>query len=119
MKKKNIILVTGGAGFIGSSLIKHLVVNKYNYKIISLDNYSSGSIKNHIKNKNVKYIRGNNLNINKLLNKEKNNIKVIFHFGEFSRIFQSFKDNNKCLDYNIHNSFSINRKGRSKRLFEI
>ena len=107
MKKKNIIIVTGGAGFIGSSLIKHLVVKKYNYKIISIDNYSSGSIKNHVKSKNVKYIKGNNQNIGKILNKEKNYIKVIFHFGEFSRIFQSFKDSNKCLDYNIHNSFKV------------
>ena len=49
--KKNIILITGGAGFIGSSLIKNFVKNKYNYKIISLDNYSTGRRENHIKNK--------------------------------------------------------------------
>ncbi len=105
--KKKIILVTGGAGFIGTSLIKYLVLKKYDYNIISLDNYSSGSPKNHIKSKNVKYIKGNNKDIGKLLNKYKNNIKVIFHFGEFSRIFQSFKENNKCLEYNIHNSFKV------------
>ena len=105
--KKNIILVTGGAGFIGSSLIKYLVSQKYDYQIISLDNYSTGSVKNHVNNKHVKYIKGNNKKIYKLLNKVKNKIQVIFHFGEFSRIFQSFKDNNKCLDYNIHNSFKV------------
>ena len=105
--KKKIILVTGGAGFIGSSLIKHLVLKKYNYNIISLDNYSSGSPKNHVKSKNVKYIKGNNKDINKLFNIYKKKIKVIFHFGEFSRIFQSFKESNKCIQYNIHDSFKV------------
>ena len=46
---KKTIIVTGGAGFVGSNLIEFLL-NKTNYKIISLDNYSSGSKKNHIKN---------------------------------------------------------------------
>ena len=105
--KKNIILITGGAGFIGSSLIKNFVKNKYNYKIISLDNYSTGRIENHIKNKNVKYIKGNNKDIDRLMKKFKNNIKVIFHFGEFSRIFQSFKNYKKCFEYNIHHSSKI------------
>ena len=105
--KKNIILITGGAGFIGSSLIKYFIENNYKYKIISLDNYSSGSIKNHIKNKNVRYIRGNNKDIDKLLKKEKKNIKVIFHFGEFSRIFQSFKNYKKCFEHNIHHSSKV------------
>ncbi len=105
--KKNIVLITGGAGFIGSSLIKNFVKNKYNYKIISLDNYSTGSRTNHIKNKNVKYIKGDNKDINKLLNKFKKKILVIFHFGEFSRIFQSFKNYKKCFEYNIHHSSKV------------
>ena len=105
--KKNIILVTGGAGFIGSSLIKYLLSKNYNYKIISLDNYSTGSIKNHIKHKNVKYIRGQNRDIDKLLKSLKKKITVIFHFGEFSRIFQSFKNYKKCFEYNIHHSSKV------------
>ena len=55
---KKIIVVTGGAGFVGSNLIK-LFLDKTSFKIISLDNYSSGTKKNHIKNKRVKYISGN------------------------------------------------------------
>ena len=105
--KKIIIIITGGAGFIGSSLIKYFANNKYKYKIISIDNYSSGSNKNHIIHKNVKYIKGDTKNINNLLNKNKKKIKVIFHFGEFSRIFQSFKNYKKCFDYNIHSSFKV------------
>ncbi len=105
--KKNIILITGGAGFIGSSLINYFIKNNYNYKIISLDNYSSGSVKNHIKNKNIKYIKGDNKDIDRLLKKVKKNIKVIFHFGEFSRIFQSFRNYKKCFEYNIYSSFRV------------
>jgi len=94
-KMKNLIIVTGGAGFVGSNLIEYLL-NKTNFKIISLDNYSSGSKKNHIKNKRVKYLKGETLNIKKILYKYKKNIKSIFHFGEFSRIFQSFKRFDEC-----------------------
>ena len=54
--KKKFIVVTGGAGFVGSNLIEYLL-NKTNYKIISIDNYSSGSKKNHIKNKRINYIK--------------------------------------------------------------
>ena len=53
---KNHIIVTGGAGFVGSNLIKSLL-KRTNKKIISLDNYSSGSKKNHFKNKRVKYLK--------------------------------------------------------------
>jgi UDP-glucose 4-epimerase len=53
---KNILVVTGGAGFVGSNLIEELIKFK-RYKIISLDNYSSGSFKNHIKNERIKYLK--------------------------------------------------------------
>ena len=61
-KMKNLIIVTGGAGFVGSNLID-LLIEKTKYQIISLDNYSSGNRKNHIKNKRVKYLKGNTLEI--------------------------------------------------------
>ena len=103
---KNIIVVTGGAGFIGSNLIKYLI-KKTKYKIISIDNYSTGTKKNHTKHNNVKYIKDQNINISKLLKNYKKRIKVIFHFGEFSRIYQSFLKPKECLDSNINNSFAV------------
>ena len=103
---KNIIVVTGGAGFIGSNLIKYLI-KKTKYKIISIDNYSTGTKKNHAKHNNVKYIKDKNINISKLLKRYKNRIKVIFHFGEFSRIYQSFLKPKECLNSNINNSFAV------------
>ena len=103
---KNLIIVTGGAGFVGSNLIE-LLLKKTKYQIISLDNYSSGSKKNHINNKRVKYLKGHTLEIQKILNKYKTNIKSIFHFGEFSRIYQSFKKFNECYQSNSIGSQAV------------
>ena len=105
-KMKNLIIVTGGAGFVGSNLIE-LLSKKTNYQIISLDNYSSGSKKNHINNKRVKYLKGHTLEIKKILNKYKKNIKCIFHFGEFSRIYQSFRKFNECYQSNSIGSQAV------------
>ena len=96
---KNILIVTGGCGFVGSNLIEHLI-KKTNFKIISLDDYSSGSKKNHIKNKRVQYLTGHTKDINFILKKKINKIHTLFHFGEFSRIYQSFIQMNKCIQSN-------------------
>ena len=96
---KKFIIVTGGAGFVGSNLISYLLI-KTKYKIISLDNYSSGNSYNHVKNKRVKYLNGDTQNIKKILKKYKKNIHTIFHFGEFARIFQSFESFDKCFNSN-------------------
>jgi UDP-glucose 4-epimerase len=95
--KKNII-VTGGAGFIGSNLIK-LLINKTEFNIVSLDNYSTGIKKNHIKNKRIKYINNDTKNISQIIKNTKK-IHTVFHFGEFSRIYQSFIKMNECLESN-------------------
>ncbi len=99
MKNKNIIVVIGGAGFVGSNLIK-LLLKKTKLKIISLDSYYSGSKKNHIINNRIKYLKGHTKNIFKILKKEKKKINSIFHFGEFSRIYQSFIKLNDCIESN-------------------
>src|SRR6056300_476691 len=98
MVKKNTIIVTGGAGFVGSNLIS-LLIKKTNYHIISIDNYSSGFIKNHIKSRKIKYINGDTKIISDLI-KEPKKIKVVFHFGEFARIYQSFLNMNECINSN-------------------
>jgi len=103
---KNILVVTGGAGFIGSNLIKLLLI-KSKFNIISLDNYSSGSKLNHINSKRVKYIKSNTKFISKILKKYEKKIHTLFHFGEFARIYQSFKKFDECFDSNSISSKAV------------
>jgi len=100
------IVVTGGAGFIGTNLIKSLL--KLGYKnIISIDNYSTGLKKNHIKNQDVKYINADTNDFFIKFNKIRNQIRVVFHFAEFSRIAQSFENHEKCFNSNIKGSYEV------------
>jgi len=118
MTSKNIIVITGGAGFVGTNLIK-LLLTKTNYKIISIDNYSSGTKKNHIKNSRVKYLKGSTTNINNLIRNSKK-VKTVFHFGEFARIYQSFLKMNECIDSNSVGSnavFNFCLKNRIKLIY--
>ncbi len=103
---RNIIVVTGGAGFVGSNLIKLLLV-KTKFRIISIDNYSTGSKKNHIKNKKITYFKKDTKDIAKILNNFKRQIHTIFHFAEFSRIYQSFLKMNECINSNSIGSNAV------------
>ena len=98
MPKIKNILVTGGAGFVGTNLI-NLLLKKTKFKIISIDDYSSGTKNNHIRNNRVKYYRGNTKNIAEII-KNPREIIAVFHFGEFARIYQSFKKMNQCINSN-------------------
>lgn len=98
MKK---ILITGGAGFIGSNLCEKLVKDKKN-QIYSLDNYSTGCEKNHING--IVYIKGETSEIDKLINF---NPDVIYHLGEYSRVEQSFDDIETVWHSNKDGIFSV------------
>ena len=98
------IVITGGAGFVGTNLIK-LLLKKTSYKLISIDDYSSSTRKNHIKDSRVKYIKAHTKNISTVLNPKQ--VHSIFHFGEFARIFQSFKKFDKCFQSNTIGSMAV------------
>ena len=119
MRKKNKIIITGGAGFVGTNLIKYFL-KKTKFNIISIDNYSSGIKKNEIKNKKIKYIKGNTKNISNLLKKQKKLINSVFHFGEFARIYQSFLKFNQCIESNSigsHEVFNFCLKNKIKLIY--
>ena len=103
---RNILVVTGGAGFIGSNLISEILKYK-KFRVLSIDNYSSGLSKNHIKNRRLKYLKGSTKNIEILLKNYNSKIHTIFHFGEFARIYQSFKKINECFSSNIEGSSNV------------
>ena len=106
--KKNIIVITGGAGLVGSNLIE-LLLNRTNFNLISIDNYSSGLVKNHIRDKKIKYIKCHTKDIYKKLKKYRSKIHSLFHFGEFARIYQSFLDYNQCIESNFIGSQEVIR----------
>jgi len=103
---KDLIVVTGGAGFVGSNLIS-LLLKKTKFKIISIDNYSTGNKKNHLRDKRINYIKSDTKYISKVLNKKRKRIHTIFHFGEFARIYQSFLKMNECINSNSIGSHEV------------
>ena len=102
---KKIIIVTGGAGFVGSTYTKALVKKTTNYKIISLDNYSTGK-KNHIKNKRIRYLTASTSNIEKVLNKKKMKF-TLFHFWGIFENRQSFIKFDECFHANSIGSKAV------------
>lgn len=101
MTNKKKILVTGGAGFVGSHLCERLAENS-NYDVYSLDNYFTGSEDNHVEN--VTYIKGDTKDIESLINFDPD---MVYHLGEYSRVEQSFDDMEKVWEYNKDGIFRV------------
>ncbi len=99
--KQKTILVTGGAGFIGSHLIEELVKDEGN-RVISLDNYFTGLEENHIDG--AEYIKGDTKDIAELIAEVPD---IIYHLGEYSRVMTSFDDIDLVWNLNVAGTFSV------------
>lgn len=97
-----VVLVTGGAGFIGSHLIEKLIQVKPAWKVYSLDNYFTGKTENHISG--ATYITGNTMDIDKLIQFRPD---IIFHLGEYSRVESSFDDVSTVFEFNKVGTFAV------------
>jgi UDP-glucose 4-epimerase len=95
------ILVTGGAGFIGSHLCERLAKDENN-DVYSLDNYFTGSHENHVAN--VTYIEGCSSDIATLVTFIPH---MVYHLGEYSRVEQSFDDIEKVWKFNKDGIFAV------------
>jgi UDP-glucose 4-epimerase len=104
---QKLVLVTGGAGFIGSNLCERLLAE--GYKVISLDNYSAGLRENHIEG--VDYREGDTKDIAELIPETPD---LIYHLGEYSRVEQSFVDVDKVMDYNVVGTAAVLEFWRQK-----
>ena len=100
-EKKKTILVTGGAGFIGSHLIEELVKDENNM-VFSLDNYFTGTEENHIEG--AVYLKGHTRDIAKHITMMPN---IIYHFGEYARVEKSFDDVERVIDFNVTGTHAV------------
>ncbi len=107
------ILVTGGAGHVGSHIIEELVKDPNN-KVISLDNYFNGSIHNHIRG--AEYRRGHTKNIDKLIPETPD---IIYHLGEYARTTPSFNEVEKVYDMNIIGTFAVAEFCRKRKVGKL
>jgi len=108
-EEKKTILVTGGAGFIGSHLIEYFIKNTP-HKVITLDNYFTGKKENHIPG--AEYREGHTKDIEKLISETPD---IVYHLGEYSRVEQSFKDIEIVHEYNAVGTFHVLEFCRKKK----
>jgi UDP-glucose 4-epimerase len=108
MASQKLILVTGGAGFIGAHLCTRLVAN--GYRVISLDNYFTGSRENHVAG--VEYREGHTKDIARLVSETPD---LIFHLGEYSRVEISLTEPQLVWDLNVAGTFGVLEFWRTKK----
>jgi UDP-glucose 4-epimerase len=97
------VLVTGGAGFVGTNLVKKLHLD--GHTVVVIDNYSAGKKENHIDG--VQYVNSHTKNIRKTLTDIDFVPEIIYHLGEYSKITPSYEEIKNVFDYNIKGSFEV------------
>jgi UDP-glucose 4-epimerase len=102
------VLVTGGAGFVGSRLVRGLLARYPDVKIVSVDNYFTGTEANHVDDPRVTYLHESTVNIAKVwANHGFGHLDAVFHLGEYSRIPQSFDEPDRVWEFNLHGTKEV------------
>lgn len=98
--QKKTILVTGGAGFVGSHLCKRLAAE--GHRVISLDSYFTGEKGAHVNG--AEYREGHTKDIKRLVPEQ---VDIIYHLGEYARVEQSLEEPDVVWDLNIAGTFAV------------
>ncbi|BCJ31335.1 NAD-dependent epimerase/dehydratase family protein [Actinocatenispora sera] len=101
------VLVTGGAGFVGSRLIRGLLAEFGDIHIVSVDNYFTGTLANHVDDERVEYLHDSTVNVRKLWADRGGDLDAVFHLGEYSRIPQSFDEPDRVWEYNMYGTKEV------------
>ncbi|GIL25700.1 NAD-dependent epimerase/dehydratase family protein [Actinocatenispora comari] len=101
------VLVTGGAGFVGSRLIRGLLAEFGDIHIVSVDNYFTGTVANHVDDERVEYLHDSTVNVRKLWADRGGDLDAVFHLGEYSRIPQSFDEPDRVWEYNMYGTKEV------------
>jgi UDP-glucose 4-epimerase len=101
------VLVTGGAGFVGSRLIRGLLTEFGDIHIVSVDNYFTGTLANHVDDERVEYLHDSTVNVRKLWADRGGDLDAVFHLGEYSRIPQSFDEPDRVWEYNMYGTKEV------------
>jgi len=113
------VLITGGAGFVGTNLVKHLLKTHPGIQIVVLDNYFTGVAGNHVYEGDLTYFQGNTWDAAEIFPRDKE-FDTVFHFGEYSRIVKSFDDVEYVNKSNLHGTsviIELCRKWNAKLIY--
>ncbi|GAA4263023.1 NAD-dependent epimerase/dehydratase family protein [Dactylosporangium darangshiense] len=102
------VLVTGGAGFVGSHLIRRLLQQHPDVRVVSVDNYFTGTVERQVDDPRVTYLNASTVELSKVWASEGlPRPEFVFHFGEYSRVVRSLEEPDLTWEYNLRGTKEV------------